>query len=89
MPPRERPMPASLVLPTARTRWPRISPATVGRPPMTNTQRRYRAEKLKVSSSALKKVRMGFINNPRIMARMAVTPKLAQKPKAEAFLAVS
>ena len=88
IPPRERPIPASFVFPTARTRWPKIRPATVGIPPMTNTQNRYRAEKLNVSSSALKNVKMGFINTPRITARTAVTTKLAQNPKADAFFAV-
>ena len=57
-------------------------------PPITNTHRRYFAEKLKVKSSALKKVRIGFINTPRITANTAVTPIHAQKPKADAFLAV-
>ena len=58
-------------------------------PPMTNTHRRYLAEWLKVKSSALKKPRIGFIHVPRIKARTAVTQKLAQKPKEDAFFAVS
>lgn len=88
IPPIERPMPASFVLPTARTRCPSIKPATVGMPPITNTQSRYLAEKLNVNSSALKNVRIGCMNTPRMTASTAVTPMHAQKPKDEAFLAV-
>ena len=39
-PPMVSPMPASLVFPTERTRCPSTRPATVGIPPMTNTQNR-------------------------------------------------
>ena len=89
IPPRERPMLASLVFSTALTKCPKISPATVGIPPITNTQKRYFAENSKVKLSALKNVRIGFINTPRIIAKIAVTTILAQKPKDEAFFAVA
>ena len=37
-PPMVRPIPASFVLPTERTKWPNTKPATVGIPPTTKTQ---------------------------------------------------
>ena len=40
IPPIVRPIPASFVFPTALTRCPKISPATVGTPPITKTQNR-------------------------------------------------